>query len=146
MSNPNAIAQVTEAASATDGAGVTLSTDEPTKFPVGLLVELYPSQTRDGSVLTRARSTVGYLVTANPGSGQLTGIINYYDLVDPPQVESGWIIDGRRTASVDNIYDVGRRCWRRPRAHQGRHHANDDADHMADSRQHRTQFGARRGH
>ncbi len=106
MSNPNTIAQVTEAASAVDGTGVTLTTDEPTLFPVGLLVELYPSQTRDGSVLTRAKQTVGYLVTANPGTGQLTGEINYYDLVDPPQVEKGWIIDGRRTASPDNIYDV----------------------------------------
>lgn len=95
MTTPRTIAQVTVAASGSDGAGVTLQTDQPDKFDINRVVTLYPSQQRDGSVLSRANSTVRMLVTAKPGGGQLTGYMNIDGFVDAPLVSKGWIIDGR---------------------------------------------------
>jgi hypothetical protein len=97
LSDPRAIAQVVTAASALQGAGVTMDVSNAALFRAGQLCELYPQQYGDGSPLARAGQTVRYLIAAVAGA-QLTGTLNYDSYPNPPQVEKGWIIDGRDLA------------------------------------------------
>jgi len=103
VSDPRAIAQVTTAASALSGAGVTLDVSNASLFVVGQKVELYPPQHGDGAPLARAGQTVRFLISAKAGA-TLVGTMNTDGYADPPQVERGWLVDGRTSAGAGSGY------------------------------------------
>jgi len=102
VSDPRAIAQVTTAASAVSGAGVTLDVSDASLFVLGQLLELYPSQYGDGAPLARAGQTVRFQVSAKAGA-TLTGVMNPDGYPNPPRVEKGWIADGRAGAGASGL-------------------------------------------
>lgn len=118
MSNPRAIAQAREDASAVSGSGVTLTVDDASLFASGQVIECYPRSFRDDSPLNRARHTVRYVLTSAPVGNVLTGIMNYDSYADPPLVERGWIIDGRAqmSANVPDAEVVDGFLWAKTRA------------------------------
>jgi hypothetical protein len=86
------------------GAGVTLETSRPDLFTAGQLVELYPSEFRDGAPVSRAAQTFRFLISSIAGS-VLTGTMNFDNFANPDAiwVEKGWVIDGRNALGVISI-------------------------------------------